>query len=477
MQSKRTVFEGLIVSSTILLFTTLYFINAFEYAFPIWDGASYLENAKDLLLGLPLYEKFRPQLISFITAIIWSIIGINWGVIRVLSPIFFSLAITLIYLSLRDENKILAYLTIIFTSICPVIIEWTPHILVHALALLMVSLTYYSLIKDKWWSPYLAGLACGLTFMARYPIVVIPASMIIFYMFVDKRYRESILSVLIASFLISTYVMWMTSREGVFLLGLAKDVSLKITDLRFSFYYLENGDKIWGPIFIFSIFSAFYIIFRDGSRAAKLMLIWTVAPFLLWSIHPTNLNMRFTYEFAPAVVYLGLYFMFRALKKTRLAFSSKKKRFSHIIGGVLMLFTISLTLISTAQLGVLKFHDQLTKEMWIKDENMLKVAEAVRRLPGDRIVVSSFATMLKFFSDKDVYINWGGDGSISTLKEYVYRRVHADYLVVFLGLAANPPDQAIFSNKDLLISAFGEPILELEAQHVPVLFFNTSRRG
>ena len=140
-----------------------------------------------------------------------------------------------------------------------------------------------------------------------------------------------------------------------------------------------------------------------------------------------------------------------------------------------MLFTISLTLISTAQLGVLKFHDQLTKEMWIKDENMLKVAEAVRRLPGDRIVVSSFATMLKFFSDKDVYINWGGNGSISNLKDYVYRRVHADYLVVFLGLAANPPDQAIFSSKDLLISAFGEPILELEAQHVPVLFFNTSR--
>lgn len=68
----RRVFDIAYVVFT--LFLALYYaIYISAMAAPIWDGAVYLENAQDWLANSPIYEPFRPPLLSWIIAGIWAV--------------------------------------------------------------------------------------------------------------------------------------------------------------------------------------------------------------------------------------------------------------------------------------------------------------------------------------------------------------------------------------------------------------------
>lgn len=55
---------------------------------PIHDGAYYLLNAHDWLTNKPLDEFYRPPLLSWIIAGIWSITGESWVVVKGLQAFF-----------------------------------------------------------------------------------------------------------------------------------------------------------------------------------------------------------------------------------------------------------------------------------------------------------------------------------------------------------------------------------------------------
>jgi 4-amino-4-deoxy-L-arabinose transferase-like glycosyltransferase len=56
-----------------------YYIS--QMAIPMWDGAVYLENAKDWLKDEPLTHPYRPPLISWIIAGVWSVFGEDWSLL------------------------------------------------------------------------------------------------------------------------------------------------------------------------------------------------------------------------------------------------------------------------------------------------------------------------------------------------------------------------------------------------------------
>ena len=79
----RSKFVGTILSNKFDI-SMIFFIAALaiylhlyiaEMVLPVWDGAIYLENAQNWLRNEPLVAPYRPPLISWIIAGVWSITG------------------------------------------------------------------------------------------------------------------------------------------------------------------------------------------------------------------------------------------------------------------------------------------------------------------------------------------------------------------------------------------------------------------
>src|SRR5881628_2397269 len=65
-----------------------YYFYVSEMVVPRWDGAAYLENAQNWIKGEPLFEPFRPQLMSWMMAIVWTVSGENWEPMKYLQAGF-----------------------------------------------------------------------------------------------------------------------------------------------------------------------------------------------------------------------------------------------------------------------------------------------------------------------------------------------------------------------------------------------------
>ena len=146
-----------------------YYIS--QMAIPTWDGAVYLENARNWLKGEPLAGSYRPPLISWIIAGIWSIFGEDWILAKYVQMMFTVGAGVLLYLTLRaTKGSLFALGVTVLTMLNPQIFFWSTQIITEGFSLFFLTLTLYCLKSKKQYLWFIAGIAMGLTFASRYPI-------------------------------------------------------------------------------------------------------------------------------------------------------------------------------------------------------------------------------------------------------------------------------------------------------------------
>src|SRR5919204_3902198 len=148
-----------------------YYIS--QMAFPFWDAAIYLKNAHNWLRNEPLEAAYRPQLISWITAGIWSITGEDWTIAKYIQPAFTIAAGVFLYQTLKKyKGDFFAFGVTALTMLNPYVFFWSTQILTEGVSLFFLVLSIYFLKSEKQYSWIFAGIAMGLTFGSRYPVFI-----------------------------------------------------------------------------------------------------------------------------------------------------------------------------------------------------------------------------------------------------------------------------------------------------------------
>ncbi len=167
---------------------------AFQYRIGIWDGYSYLLNARRFLYGFDPYvffEILRPPLVPYLINLAWSITGENIYVAEIMQPIFAVAGAGVLYSLLKRmfgyEPALIASLYLL--SI-PELFLTTNLILVHGEGLFLITASVYLLWRavkgDEEFYPAATG-ALALATLARYTSLVF---VVFFALVLAAHYRE-----------------------------------------------------------------------------------------------------------------------------------------------------------------------------------------------------------------------------------------------------------------------------------------------
>ena len=270
---------------------------------PIWDGTVYLLNAKSWLNNIPLFEEFRPQLLSWLIAGIWTLTGENWVIVKYLQPIFtIGAGIIMYFLFRKHKGALFAFGVIILTMLNTTVFSMSTQILTEGLALFFLVLTLYLFKSEKenYW--FLGGIAIGLTFASRYPIVLQALVIFIVEAIITRKSKLVLKTILGISFVMAIVILAIYFKSGTFKTSLEQDVNFSVF---LSPYYLENSIDIWGFIFLLVPFAfLFKKTYIDKFNYA--FIAWFVASMIFWSANSTNYQYRFTIQFTPAVYFLSI---------------------------------------------------------------------------------------------------------------------------------------------------------------------------
>jgi hypothetical protein len=276
-------------------------------ALPIWDGAVYLENANNWLSGTPLYESFRPPLISWLIAGIWAATDVNdWTMIRYLQAPFTIGSGIILYMTLRrHKGSAFAFGVGSLTMLNTQVFYNSSLILTEGLSLFFLTLTlYFSKLKDvgKRMPSLGAGISLALTFAARYPIVVQALAIIAIEALIRKNERFFAKAMLVAVPLIAIVVILVFLKAGSFSMALEADAGFTIL---LSPYYVINSTQIWGyAVLLVPAVFIFKRTFED--RYNYTFIVWFIVGLLFWSSNISNHQERFGIQFTPAVYFLAM---------------------------------------------------------------------------------------------------------------------------------------------------------------------------
>lgn len=278
-----------------------YYIS--QMAIPMWDGAVYLENARDWLKGEPLTQTYRPPLISWIIAGIWSVLGENWILAKYVQMLFTVGAGVLLYLILRTgKGSLFALGVTVPTMLNPQIFFWSTQILTEGLSLFFLVLTLFCLKSKKQYSWFIAGIAIGLTFASRYPIFI-PAIAILVAESVARKNIKLILYTMVT--LVPVMILIVSAvyvKTGEFNVAITRDTELSPV---LSSYYITNSITIFGPVFLLVPFAfLFKRTYVDKYNYA--FIAWFLVSFLFWSAISENQQARFMGQLMPAAYYLAV---------------------------------------------------------------------------------------------------------------------------------------------------------------------------
>jgi 4-amino-4-deoxy-L-arabinose transferase-like glycosyltransferase len=278
-----------------------YYIS--QMAIPFWDGAVYLENARDWLKGQPLIEPYRPPLISWIIAGIWSVFGEDWILAKYIQMMFTVGAGILLYLTLRVKKGGLFALGVsVLTMLNPQIFFWSTQILTEGLSLFFLVLTLYCLKSEKQHHWFIAGVAMALTFASRYPIFV-PA-IVLFIVESIARKNIKLISYTIVT-LVPVMILIVSAvyvKTGEFSVAITRDTELSPV---LSPYYILNSITIFGPAFLL-VPIAFLFKRTYFDKYNHVFIAWFVTSFLFWSANAENQQARFMIQLMPAAYYLAV---------------------------------------------------------------------------------------------------------------------------------------------------------------------------
>jgi cellulose synthase/poly-beta-1,6-N-acetylglucosamine synthase-like glycosyltransferase len=280
-----------------------YYFYVSQIAFPFWDSALYLENAQNWLKNEPLEAAYRPPLISWIIAGIWSITGEDWTVAKYIQPIFTLGVGGILYLTLKKhKGDFFAFGVAALTMLNPHVFFWSTEITTEGLSLFFLVLSLYFLKSEKQYNWILAGIAIGLTFGSRYPIFLIAVVLFITEMIVrqdaKKRFFANTLIGLIPIVLLIAMAVYIKS--GSFAVAIERDTQLS---LLLSPFYVVNFVPIFG---IISLLLPVALIFKRTyiDKYNYAFIAWFVLGFLFWSTISENQQERFMIQLTPALYFL-----------------------------------------------------------------------------------------------------------------------------------------------------------------------------
>jgi 4-amino-4-deoxy-L-arabinose transferase-like glycosyltransferase len=287
----------------IIVILAYYNYHISQMAIPFWDGAIYLENARDWLKGQPLIESYRPPLISWIIAGIWSIFGEDWILAKYIQMGFTVGAGVLLYLTLRSKKGGLFALGVsVLTMLNPQIFFWSTQILTEGLSLFFLVLALYCLKSEKQYHWFFAGVAMALTFASRYPIFL-PA-IVLFIVESIARKNIRLISYTIVT-LVPVMILIVSAvyvKTGEFSVAITRDTELSPV---LSPYYILNSITIFGPAFLL-VPIAFLFKRTYFDKYNHVFIAWFVTSFLFWSANAENQQARFMIQLMPAAYYLAV---------------------------------------------------------------------------------------------------------------------------------------------------------------------------
>jgi hypothetical protein len=270
---------------------------------PSHDAAFYLLNARDWLTDKPLDEHYRPPLISWIIAGVWSITGEDWVIVKWVQPIFTIGSGVVLYLLLRKFKRgLFAFGVTTLTMTQESVFLATGYIQPEGMALLFLVLTIYLLKmrKEKYW--FLAGITIALTFASRYPVFVQAVVIFLVETIIVRNARLAYRAMLGGVPIIIVVVSAVYFKAGIFQMALGKDTTVTTS---LSPFYLVNSIDIWGLAFLLAPVALLQKrTYTDSFN--HVFIAWFIISILFWSSSSDNHQFRFTIQFTPAVYYLSL---------------------------------------------------------------------------------------------------------------------------------------------------------------------------
>jgi hypothetical protein len=309
-RNKQNIFDVLNIYKIDIIFVIFcillisgyyYYVNLQQV--PSHDGAFYLLNARDWLTNKPLDEHYRPPLISWFIAGVWSITGEDWVIVKWIQPIFTIGSGIILYILLRKyKGRLFAFGVTALTMTQESLFIASGYIQPEGLALFFLVLMIYllKLQKEKYW--FLAGITSALTFASRYPIFL--QAVVIFFVetITVKKPKLALRVILGAAPILAAVVSAIYLKAGIFQMALAKDTALTTS---LSPFYLLNSVEIWGIAFLLVPMALLQKrTYTDNFNYT--FIAWFVISLLFWSSNNENHQFRFTIQFTPAVYFLSI---------------------------------------------------------------------------------------------------------------------------------------------------------------------------
>lgn len=326
----RSVSILLLIFLIVILNVKVWF--AFQYRIGIWDGYSYLLNARRFLYGFDPYiffEILRPPLVPYLINLAWSITGENIYIAEVIQPIFAIAGAAVLYSLLkRMFDAKLALIASLFLLSIPELFVSTNLILVHGEGIFFLTASLYLLWRalngqDEFYPAATGTLA--LATLARYTNMVF---VVFFGLVLAAHYWEPIQVFLhsprvkqVRSFLwlkvsllvfISIWVPWLiwnaaNAGGNPFASLEAGLLASNPTDTQWYYYFVNLPGFLGIPAVILLAIGLFD---RKNLKEKPriLLVIWIGLFFLIHSVL-SNRQTRFYIEWAPplaAFVALGV---------------------------------------------------------------------------------------------------------------------------------------------------------------------------
>lgn len=286
------------------IFLALYYNESISVLrVPSHDGTVYLMNAHDWLNNEPLDEVYRPPLISWIIAGIWSLTGENWVLVKGLQAIFTISAGVVLYILLRKyKGNAFAFGVTALTMINGPVFLFSTQIMTEGLALFFLVLSMYFLKsrKEKYW--FLAGITIALTFASRYPVFLQAVAIFVVESVLSRKPKLALRTISSGVPALILIVLIVYLKAGTFTTALSKDTTV---DPFLSPYYLANSIDIWGLAFLLVPVALIYRRTYDDKFNYS-FIVWFVVSLLFWSASSGNWQFRFTIQYTPAVYFLSI---------------------------------------------------------------------------------------------------------------------------------------------------------------------------
>src|SRR5918992_1698989 len=281
-----------------------YHFGISQIATPVWDGAVYLENAQNWLRGETVDEAYRPPLISWIIAGIWSITGEDWTIAKYIQPAFTLGAGVILYLTLKKhKGDFFAFGVTALTMLNPYVLIFSNHILTEGISLFFLVLSIYFLKSENRYGWIFAGIAMGLTFGSRYPVFLIAIAIFLTELITQQNAKKLKLFAhtmvgLVPIILLIISAVYINS--GSFTVAIERDTRVSLI---LSLFYVENFIQIFGFI---SLLLPIALLLRRTyiDKYNYVFIAWFIFGFLAWSAISENQQERFMIQLTPAVYFL-----------------------------------------------------------------------------------------------------------------------------------------------------------------------------